>query len=131
MGAPSEDNIRNHSTSPIPLPDPKERLRGTLRPPSLWIAARHHQGVVVEDLEASQPMNSMLAKAVEHHYRQGCWAPLGTGNRWSGLRALTSMEQQNEQRGHQQEIGMESRVRENREIADEERTRKRDCRVIE
>ena len=41
------------------------------------------------------------------------------------------MEQQDEQRGHQQEIGMECRVRENREIVDEERTRKRNCRVID
>ena len=76
--------------SPIPSSTPKEWLGGTLRTPNLWITTHHHQGVVVEDLEASQPMDSTSAEAVERHYRRGRRAPSGTGDRWSSLKALTS-----------------------------------------
>ena len=113
MGAPKEKKKKNCSMSPILSPAPKEWLRGTLSPPSLWIATRHHQGVAVEDLEASQPMHNTLTEAVEHHYRRGRRAPSGTGDRWSSLRAPTTTERQLEQRGHQQEIGMEYRMRGN------------------
>ena len=71
----------------------------------------------MEDLEASQLVDIKSAEAVERHYRRGRRAPSGTGDRWSSLRAWTSMEQQHEQRGSR-EIGMEFRVRGDREIKD-------------
>ena len=72
------------------FPDPKERLKGTLKPPTLWTATRHHQEVVVKDLEASQPVDGTSIEAVALHYKRGCWVPSGPGEQWSSLRAPDS-----------------------------------------
>ena len=58
---PKREEKKNYSTSPILSSAPKEWLRGTLRPPSLWTAARHHQGATVEDPEASQLVDNTSA----------------------------------------------------------------------
>ena len=56
----------------------------------------------MEDLEASQSVDNKSTHsgvAVELHYRRGCRLPSGTGDRWSGLRALDTakpLQQQNE-----------------------------------
>ena len=74
MGAPKEDNVKKYSTSPNPSPDPKEGLGGTLNPPSLWIATHHYQEATVEDLEASQLVDSDSTHSratVEGLYRRG------------------------------------------------------------
>ena len=69
--------------------------QGDSETPSLWTATRHCKGVIVEDLEASQSVDNKSTHAgvaVELHYRRGCRLPSGTGDRWSGLRALDTAE---------------------------------------
>ena len=52
----------------------------------------------MEDPEASQRVDCTSAEVVERHYRRGCRAPSGTGNRWSDFEGTEHRKEQREQR---------------------------------